>query len=374
MVSGTLLVGGASSALRLVEPTAASREELVLDGMVTGWSLTQCAAGIGQATIDARVRTVKALIGDCGRYPWQWSPMDADAYFARLRRAEKAGSTLRGYQSHLSLFCQYAGDPAYPWRAMCEAEFGSAPVQVVNSWNKITHTGGSEREPKRAFTKAELQEVFACADAHVARARRLGRKGWVSAFRDAAALKLAYAYGLRCTETRMLDVADFYPNPHAPAMGQVGVCRARFGKPERAGIYKPRTVVAVFDWTLPTWQEWVHEIRPYLAKGLPRAIADTMWPTERRTRIGRTTLIKRMGRIRREIGLPSSLDFHSLRRAYATHLTEDGIEHLFIQTQVGHKHASTTSDYIFVSGDYTSRQAGAYLQRVAGAATGAAPR
>jgi len=43
-----------------------------------------------------------------------------------------------------------------------------------------------------------------------------GRKGWLPVFRAAAALRVAYGFGLRRTEAAMLDVADFGPNPHAP--------------------------------------------------------------------------------------------------------------------------------------------------------------
>jgi site-specific recombinase XerD len=39
------------------------------------------------------------------------------------------------------------------------------------------------------------------------------------------------------------------------------------------------------------------------------------------------------------------LDFHSLRRSYVTHLIEDGWDPFFVQQQVGHEHASTTSIY-----------------------------
>jgi hypothetical protein len=49
------------------------------------------------------------------------------------------------------------------------------------------------------------------------------------AFRDAALFKLAYGYGLRRNEVRMLDMADFSPNVHAPEFGELGVCYVRHG-------------------------------------------------------------------------------------------------------------------------------------------------
>jgi hypothetical protein len=58
----------------------------------------------------------------------------------------------------------------------------------------------SESKPsKRAFTRLELQVLFDYADEQVARKRALGRKGWLSAFRDATIFKVAYGYGTGVT-------------------------------------------------------------------------------------------------------------------------------------------------------------------------------
>jgi integrase/recombinase XerC len=53
--------------------------------------------------------------------------------------------------------------------------------------------------------------------------------------------------------------------------------------------------------------------------------------------------------------LDPALEFHSLRRSYVTHLIEDGWDARFVQEQVGHDHASTTSIYTCVSSDYRTR-------------------
>jgi site-specific recombinase XerD len=54
----------------------------------------------------------------------------------------------------------------------------------------------------------------------------------------------------------------------------------------------------------------------------------------------------------RDLEFPDGLDLHSLRRSYATHLIEDGWDAKFVQDQMGHDHASTTSLYTCVSSDY----------------------
>jgi integrase/recombinase XerC len=45
----------------------------------------------------------------------------------------------------------------------------------------------------------------------------------------------------------------------------------------------------------------------------------------------------------------------STRRTYVTHLIEDGWDPRFVQEQVGHEHASTTSIYTCVSSDFRTR-------------------
>jgi site-specific recombinase XerD len=59
----------------------------------------------------------------------------------------------------------------------------------------------------------------------------------------------------------------------------------------------------------------------------------------------------RLAAYRDALGLDPALDFHSFRRAYATHLIEDGLDARFVQEQVGHEQASTTSIYTCVSSD-----------------------
>ncbi len=57
-----------------------------------------------------------------------------------------------------------------------------------------------------------------------------------------------------------------------------------------------------------------------------------------------------------ELGFPPGLDLHSLRRAYATHLqTEYGYDLSFVQMQLGHEHAATTSIYTIASPPTTGR-------------------
>jgi site-specific recombinase XerD len=69
--------------------------------------------------------------------------------------------------------------------------------------------------------------------------------------------------------------------------------------------------------------------------------------------------------------MPSDgLDLHSLRRSYATHLLEAGWDPRFVQHQMGHEYASTTTIYQFVSDDFRSTTLRASLERTMDQALG----
>jgi integrase/recombinase XerC len=328
-------------------------EPQMFEAMLEGWRNQMLARNLAVATITARARQVRAFVQHCNVYPWQWSPVLADEWFADLRSIRGCTrSTVRGYQVALRGFCGFLLDPAYGWVAECEQRFGTHPVQVVTELNAAAHVADIESEPtKRAFTRPELQALFDYADEQVARKQALGRKGWVSAFRDATIFKVAYGYGLRRNETRMLDVGDFGRNPDGPEFGEYGVVYVRHGKAKKGSAPKRRSVLTVWPWTTDVLEQWLVEVRPLFGVDGHRAL----WPSERRARVGLEVLNHRLAGYRDALGLGPGLDFHSLRRSYVTHLIEDGWDPRFVQDQVGHEHASTTSIYTCVSSDFRTR-------------------
>ncbi len=68
-----------------------------------------------------------------------------------------------------------------------------------------------------------------------------------------------------------------------------------------------------------------------------------------------TNVSERFAHYRDELGLPRELTPHGLRHTYVTHLIEDGFDPLFVQMQVGHRHASSTAIYTAVNGDFKQR-------------------
>jgi integrase/recombinase XerC len=345
-------------------------EEQVFTAMLGGWRNQQLARNLARSTVEGRENTVRAFAAYVSAYPWAWAPAMVDEWLGDLRSLrDLKRSTIRSYSEAVRSFCHFATDPVYGWAATCEERFGTHPVQVVHEWNTAVHVQDNESDArKRAFTKAELHAFFAHCDDEVARARALGRKGWLPAFRDATLFKTAYAYGLRRNETRMLDAADFGRNPHGAEFGEFGLCRVRFGKAKKGSPPKRRGVLTVFGWTPDVLEEWFTEVRPLFGiDGNPAA-----WPSERGPRGQR--LNSRFIAYRQALGLEEGVDFHSLRRAYVTHLIEDGWDPRFVQEQVGHEHASTTSIYTCVSSDFRTRTLRRHLDVTVAAALQVAGR
>jgi len=130
-------------------------------------------------------------------------------------------------------------------------------------------------------------------------------------------------------EVRMLDVEDFGVNPQAPEFGRLGVLYVSHGKAMKGSAPKQRSVLSVFGWASECLEEWMTEIRLALARGR----GQMLWPTERGGRVGETRIEDHFASIRRELGLPAVLTFHSLRRSFVTHLIEDGFDARFVQEQ-----------------------------------------
>jgi site-specific recombinase XerC len=195
--------------------------------------------------------------------------------------------------------------------------------------------------------------LFDAADGRIEEIRDLGRKGALTALRDAALLKTVYAYGLRRNEVRGLDLGDRRRAPKASQYGQYGAWFVRFGKASKGGPPKRRTVLTVpeMDWIVEVLDHWVTEVRPLFNPGPLAAV----WVSERAGRISLRSINEAFEHARAAAGLPAELDLHCLRHSYVTHLIEFDYPERFVSEQVGHRYAATTAIYTGVSDEYRTR-------------------
>ncbi len=154
----------------------------------------------------------------------------------------------------------------------------------------------------------------------------------------------------------MLDVADFGRNPHAREFGEYGVCYVRHGKAKKGSAAQAPQRADRLAVDRDVLDEWVSTRSGRCSPASDpsrhrRPVALRTGPAGRLPR-GSTTASPPTATA---LGLAAGLDFHSLRRSYVTHLIEDGWDALFVQEQVGHEHASTTSIYTCVSSDFRTR-------------------
>jgi site-specific recombinase XerD len=336
------------------------------EAMLAGWRDQQLSRCLNERTIDARARVVRRFHCQSQVWPWQWLPGHLESWVGDLRRDEGlTHSTIRSYQLAVGAFCDFVCDGAYGWGASCLAQFGSAPVQICRDENLVRHSSEYEGQPaRRSLTRIELQALFDAADDDVECIGAATKKGWAPAFRDATMLKIAYGWGLRRREVRMLERSDFSANPTAPEFGDYGVCQVRWGKAAKGGPPRRRGVLTVFGWSTEVLSEWVENVWPSM-----QTAGEGLWPSERGPLVSEDRINAAFSRSARAAGLPSGLTLHCLRHSYVTHLIEDGFDALFVQQQAGHEYASTLAIYTSVSSDYKTRTLRAALDGAVEAAT-----
>lgn len=334
-------------------------EGALLEAMIQGWVRQQRTRFLSESgTIEPRVSLVRRLVEFTNEYPWSWSPADGEAFISHLRSSNRprpiAMSTGRGYETTLALFMDFITDRRYGWAAECLERFGQVPQQIFHEDNRVAHVLEHEGQPgRRPLTYDEVQALFDAVDGRAEEVRARGRKGALTAMRDAALLKTVYAFGLRRNETRMLDLADRRRQPKMPQYEQYGGLFVRYGKASNGSPPKRRTVLTVheMDWIVDVLDHWVTEVRPAFRPGRIPAL----FVTERSSRMSLRGLNTAFEQARKAAGLPDELDLHALRHSYVTHLVEFGYPEKFVSLQVGHDHASTTAIYTGVSDEYRTR-------------------
>ncbi|MGH3854839.1 MAG: tyrosine-type recombinase/integrase [Pseudonocardiaceae bacterium] len=314
-----------SARLQLVEGVVLLHEEdAVVDAMLEGWAKQQLGGrGLNEKTVRRRLAVVRQFLEFTNEYPWHWTAVQLDEWSADMVTvARKAKSTVRNCHDAIRSFESYLLAPQYRWIEECNRRFGTHPTQICFESNTTAHLLDYEGRPdRRPMTRDELQEFFDYADDRVDRAMQQGRKGALTAYRDATLFKVIYAWGLRCTETAKLDVTDWYRSPDAPELGKFSKLEVRYGKAFRGSPPKRRTVHSVMPWAVEAVEDYVVNVRPrYGFLDQP-----ALWLTERGGRIRPRHIEERFAEYRDALKLPKELVPHCMRHSHATTLQVSGV-------------------------------------------------
>jgi site-specific recombinase XerD len=111
--------------------------------------------------------------------------------------------------------------------------------------------------------------------------------------------------------------------------------------------------VPEFDWVVDILKHWLSPAGRELFPTADRS--RSLWPSERSGNASLRAFERAFTRARIQAGLPEELTLHCLRHSYVPHLIEADYDAFFVQQQVGHQNASTTSLYTSVSSDFKQR-------------------
>lgn len=275
-----------------------------------------------------------------GHFPWDWTVGDADEFFAHERSIlNLAFATIRAYQTHLKAFCDFLTDPVYEWDRVCLQGFGRSPAQIITEFNRARHAQNNEQAPaKRPFTRAELQGFFDLADLGVERVLAPGARAPSPPTGTPPCSKPPTRGACGPTMSRTCRPWTF-PGTAGPRSSASSVsCRSDTAR--HSALTAQETLHPDGLWLVPAVLDtWIRTGLPWLAPAVSE-----IFPTANGLPVPKSNLHPRFRDYIDELGYPPGLDIHSLRRSYVTHLFEHfGFDHTFVQRQVGHAHASTTS-------------------------------
>jgi hypothetical protein len=173
-------------------------------------------------------------------------------------------------------------DRRYGWAEQCLEQFGQAPRQVFHEDNRVAHTAEYEGQPgRRPLTYDEVQALFDAVDGRVEQARARGRKGALTALRDAALLKPSTPIGPPGRGPNAGPPDLVRGNPKIPQFRRSGGLYVRYGM---GSPPKRRTVLTVAEMTdRRRPRPLAHRGPAYLSPGNP-----ALFVTERASRLSPT--------------------------------------------------------------------------------------
>jgi len=334
-----LRVIGAAEALELAQPTY--EESLTYQAKLLGlWEQQQRVLGYAEGTVVLSLRNVDAFLKGTGKFIWEVTTSDVDRFYEQLVGRGLAYSTRRKYQSNITTFLDYlrSRHAHEIWQ-----HYRVAVPTVLDKFNRHTHRL-DDREDAVPPPPPEIRQRFwAGMKTHMTEARKFAPTA-----RDYTLFKLLELSGLRIYEAVMLDMKDCRFD-----LGEHGKLHVRFGKGSRGSGYKARWVPMLDD--LDQLLHWYLEhVRPSFTDSKE----GPLFFSENKQRLPRDTARGALVRRQKKLGftLDEMFSPHQLRHAFASILTERGVDLLTMKELLGHAEISTTFLYTTASSNYLEKR------------------
>ena len=350
-----------SAALTLVSGVSLLHPDVqVFDAMLGGWGRQQSSRNLSAGTMETSGRWCAGSRCTTASFRGLVAGASGGVDRATARGHALAHSTIRVSAAGCARSCVMSA--TRPTAGTVSASRGSGRIRCRSATTGTRRSTSPRSRPsrrRRALTRSEVQVLFDCRGRAVEAAARRGRKGFVTAFRDATMFKVCYAFGLRRRELVSLDVPTSAATRRPPSSASSALCFVRYGKASKGS---------------PPQAAWRVDGDAVVGRG-DRAVGErgvAVVPTDGQRSVvaigarrpdDRAAFQRRVPPGGPPGRLAEGLTAHGLRHSYVTHLVEDGFDGLFVQQQVGHEHASTTSIYTSVSSDYRTRVLRAALDR-----------
>jgi site-specific recombinase XerD len=309
---------------------------------------------------NASVSRDLAILSDFVRFtakaPWYWTEEGFEQWCAHLAEDRHlAVSSQRHYQSTVRGFLQYLIDNV-KFRNDVRRTYGLEIPQVCHRDNCIPHVYERElRQERRAFTHAEVSQLFDAYDRAIEEAGRFAAKDFRPLQRDKVLFFTIYAMGLRASECRNLNTTSFYPNASFPEFGRYGLLSV-FGKGHAGSGPKHRTV-PVTHAQLPPLLKWYEDsVRPHLLVNAdPNEAA--LFISERGKRLALSTIEMRFHHALAFANLEDQgFVLHCLRHTSVTHESLRGLSTEANRRKHGHEHGATNQMYMHVSDEFVREE------------------
>ena len=184
-----------------------------------------------------------------------------------------------------------------------------------------------ERPPGVVLTPDEARRLLEAADA-----------SGPAALRNRALVELLYATGLRRAEALALDLGEYDPGERL-----IVVRRGKGGKGRQVPLVRSAAL----------------RLDAYLAHGRTPERGGTcsaLFLTRYGKRLGSASLMRLLHRSAEQAGITKPVTPHTLRRSFATHLLQAGVDLRSIQLLLGHSKLSTTATYLCLNPEELRRE------------------